>query len=92
MTWNYRVVHRRCGDTDTFTIHEVFYNGAGEITAMTEDPVEPMGESLQELKDDVELMLTALNHPVVVEGEVKYAPMEEDDGQEAKDPSQAVGH
>lgn len=42
ITWNYRVFQEPEGD---FTIREVFYNEAGEITGCTANPVEPFGET-----------------------------------------------
>ena len=48
MVWNYRVIeHKR-----VFYIHEVYYNDNGDICAMSEDPMQPHGTSLAELKRD----------------------------------------
>ena len=62
MTWNYRVFREANGD---YTIREVFYDDNGQITASTATPVEPMGESLEALAQDLEWFKAALNLPVL---------------------------
>ncbi|MBI5181481.1 MAG: hypothetical protein HZA06_01050 [Nitrospirae bacterium] len=72
MIWNYRVIeHDRF-----FAIHEVYYNDKGDITAISEDPMHPQGEALEELKNDMEYFLQAFNRPVLKKDEVKFALME----------------
>lgn len=72
MIWNYRVIeHDRF-----FAIHEVYYNDKGEITAISEDSVEPSGHTLKELKGDLEYFLQALNRPVLKKNEIAFAPMD----------------
>ena len=75
MTWDYRLIE----DKGIFRIHEVYYNEAGEITAISEDPVAPEGETLEELKDDLEYYFAALKNPVLKKDEIKFALMIEDD-------------
>ena len=75
MTWNYRVIE----DKEKFRIHEVYYNDAGEITAISEDPIVPEGETLEELKDGLEYYFAALESPVLKKDELKFASMIEDD-------------
>lgn len=75
MTWDYRVIE----DKEKFRIHEVYYNDAGEITAISEDPIVPEGETLEELKADLEYYFTALKIPVLKKDEIKFASMTEDD-------------
>ena len=48
MKWNYRVIESK----GVFRIHEVYYNEKKEITAISEDPIAPLGETLEELKGD----------------------------------------
>jgi hypothetical protein len=69
--WNYRVIEHG----DMFYIHEVYYNARGEITAISENPMHPCGESLDELNGDMELFLQALNRPVLKKEEIRFAPM-----------------
>ncbi len=75
MTWNYRVIE----DKEVFRIHEVYYNDAGEITAISEDPIVPQGETLEELKDDLEYYSAALKCPVLKKDEITFASMVGDD-------------
>lgn len=72
MIWNYRVIeHDRF-----FAIHEVYYNDKGDITAISEDPMEPSGQTLEELKGDLEYFLQALNKLVLKKNKIKFAPMD----------------
>lgn len=68
MYWNYRIIEKYHKDTDstTYHIHEVFYDSKGNIEAWTE-PIEPMGETLEELRSDMNLMLLAFEKPVLTE-------------------------
>ena len=51
MTWNYRVVHRVANGEDLYAIHEAYYEDDKPIS-LTEEAVNPQGETLDELKDD----------------------------------------
>ena len=75
MTWDYRVIE----DKENFRIHEVYYNDAGEITAISEDSIAPEGETLEELKDDLKYYFAALKRPVLKKDEIKFASMTGDD-------------
>ncbi len=77
MVWNYRVIEY----DRFFAIHEVYYNDKGDITAISEDQMHPQGETLKELKDDMEYFLQAFNRPVLKKDKIKFAPM---DGMENK--------
>lgn len=58
--WNYRVV-----EEDSFlSIHEVYYTDAGEIDGWT-DATHAGGESVKELRRELEMMLRALDKPVL---------------------------
>lgn len=74
MTWNYRVIFNK----DVFQIHEVYYNEAGEITAISQDPIAPVGETLEELQGDLEYYLHALKRPVLKMDEIVFVPMDKD--------------
>ena len=66
MFWNYRVIKKIHDDgTEIFAIHEVYYNEDEKPDLVTEDPCEPQGETLEELKDDCEWYQKALEHPVL---------------------------
>lgn len=63
--WNYRVLKRRSEYSNTYGIHEVFYNDEDGIESWTEHPVCPMGESVGELMDDIVHFLAAFSRPVL---------------------------
>jgi hypothetical protein len=62
MTWNYRVFREENGE---YVIREVFYREDGAISGCTENSVEPMGESLEELAADLAHFQRALTLPVL---------------------------
>lgn len=72
MTWNYRVLRKQYVESGItqYSIHEVYYDEDGEIKGWTADPVEPHGETLVELKEDLTCFIKALEKPVLVENEV----------------------
>jgi len=68
MTWNHRVLYHAPTDKNPdewFAIHEVYYDENGKPTMCTKEPVEPFGESLDELKEDMQWFLAALDKPVL---------------------------
>jgi len=69
--WNYRVVRKRheVEETVTFQIHEVYYNESGEIEAWSEHPVQPLGESVGELREDIRYFVSAFRKDVLEEFE-----------------------
>ena len=56
--WNYRVIRKRnvyIDPTDqkervnyTYAIHEAYYDKNGHVGAITQDPVEPFGENIED--------------------------------------------
>ena len=69
MTWDYRVVRKHHADTDTMTyqIHEVYYGENREIERWTKDPVKPLGETAEELREDIRYFLHAFRFPILEE-------------------------
>lgn len=73
MPWNYRVVKKivevktEVGPKEyvEFAIHEAYYNPDGSLHSLTEDQIEPYGETLEELKDSYALMGHAFEKPVL---------------------------
>jgi len=60
--WNHRVVQN---DKDgLLQIHEIYYNDNGEIWLWS-NPVTPSGETIDELKNDVEYFIAAFDKPVL---------------------------
>ena len=65
MSWNYRVIVQ----DGQFAIHEVFYNPDGSVAGVTEAPVFPRGEVLDELATDISRYTEALSRPVLRAGD-----------------------
>lgn len=62
--WNYRVLKKNIGSEVVYEIHECHYENDVCI-AVSEDPVQPMGESIQELKEELEYMMQAFSMEVI---------------------------
>ena len=70
MTWNYRVCKETYGNGTQnveigYSIREAYYNKNGGIWAVTERAKSPYGESIEEIKQCLELMRLALNKEVI---------------------------
>jgi hypothetical protein len=69
--WNYRVVRKRYVDPDTerssytYTIHEAYYDNSGHVGAVTQDPVQPFGENIEELRHSWIMMAEAFGLPIL---------------------------
>lgn len=68
-TWNHRIVRRvrkygDCWHTE-FAIHEAYYDEGGRPEHITKNPCEVWGESVEELRETFQLMLKALDAPVL---------------------------
>lgn len=69
--WNYRVVKRtyHAGDAsreeDEYGVYEAYYREDGSIYALSEDPVSPHGETMDEFRDSMEAYSAALEKPVL---------------------------
>jgi hypothetical protein len=75
ISWDYRVIEH----DGAFIIHEVHYNDKGDIISISEDPMGPSGETLEELKVDMEYFLQALDRPVLRKGEIEFAVMDDEE-------------
>jgi YD repeat-containing protein len=72
MSWNHRVVsYTDAEGTTHFGIHEVYYDESGRPTMYTESAMSPYGESLEELRIDLERMRAALEEPVLTDDDFK---------------------
>ena len=65
MTWNYRIVSEKAPEGEFLQLYEVYYDDDGKINGMTENPMKPYGESVEELQNDLEYMMEALKQPVL---------------------------
>lgn len=74
MSWNYRIVVENKGKEEEFwSIREVYYNKQGLIYAMTEESQSPIGEDMEELKEDFLHMQEAFHKDVIVLDNFKFA-------------------
>lgn len=70
MGWNYRVLKRTYplpnGESEIdYAIYEVYYNVNGEPNACSKNPMYIRGDSIEELKADLELYKQAFNKPIL---------------------------
>ncbi len=65
--WNYRVIRKHHPETDsiTYQVHEVYYREDGIIDCWTQEPVVPMGETAEELREDIRYFLHAFRRPIL---------------------------
>ncbi len=73
--WNYRVVRKKNNYIDpankkeridyTYAIHEAYYDENGYVGAITQDPVGPFGENIEELMHSWVMMAEAFGKPVL---------------------------
>jgi hypothetical protein len=61
MGWNYRIVKKG----GYLGVHGVYYGEHGNIQGMDQDPNAPTAETRAELRTKLELMLEALNKPIL---------------------------
>ena len=71
--WNYRVVK----NGEIYGIREVYYED-GEPFAYTTNNIEPMGESLDELAEDLKGMLKALTLEILEDGKIIKEELDKD--------------
>lgn len=82
--WNYRVIRKRHLDSDniSYQVYEVYYDDKGKVESWTENPVEPYGETAEELREDIRYFLQAFRRPILELKEenkkVSLLPDEED--------------
>ena len=74
-TWEYRVAervssHPQIGEVVWHEIIEVYYDDNGKLDA-TSDKICPAGDSVEDLREDLELMLLATSKPVITNEELK---------------------
>jgi hypothetical protein len=66
--WNYRIIRKSDSFVEggeMFGIHEVYYHDDGTPRTCTVDPVEPVGETRDELKDVFGMFRLAFDKPVL---------------------------
>jgi hypothetical protein len=73
--WNYRVVRKKNAKADainqkervryTYAIHEAYYDKNGHVGAITQAPIEPFGEDIEELRHAWVMMAEAFRLPIL---------------------------
>ena len=66
--WNYRIMRRKgyYGDGEVhYGIYEVYYADDGSVDGWTDRPMEPNGQTLDEIEGDMIYMKMAFDHPVL---------------------------
>ena len=69
MSWNYRVIrkttHMGSRSYYSYNIYEVYYDEKNRVTATSEDPICPSGETVMELIHDIYAMIRAFTQPIL---------------------------
>jgi hypothetical protein len=72
MTWNYRICFRPTNRAAGFNIHEVYYGEQGEIKLYTARPIEPWGDSPDELYTTLKMMMDSFDKDVLDLDDLDY--------------------
>lgn len=70
--WNHRVIKREIRGEVSFGIHEVYYGEDNVPHSYTTEPVEPYGDTLEELEKDLERFKLALKKPVLTKEDFPF--------------------
>ena len=70
MYWNYRIFktledYGNNHKSFLYSVHEVYYDDDGTISAWTEREISPYGETFDEISKSMEMMAIALSKPVL---------------------------
>lgn len=65
MSWNFRVLRRTVGHEVIYGIHEVYYDDAGTPRSCSSDAIEPYGDTVDDLRQELQHMVAALDEPVL---------------------------
>ncbi len=61
-----------------YHVHEIYYGEDGSIESWSKDPVAPMGETTEELREDIKYFIHAFRRPILeqneIEGRAKLIP------------------
>lgn len=64
-TWNYRVTHYEVDGESVYGIREVYYGEHGTVQGWSQSSMAPHGDTLDELREDVDHMRDAFDKPVL---------------------------
>lgn len=65
--WNYRVLQKEESSHPYYQIIEVYYDGDGKPFGWSQKPHTPIGNTPDDLKGEMELMMQAFGRPVLEE-------------------------
>lgn len=84
MSWNYRVMYHEEEDPNNnwYGVHEVFYTSEDKIWAWTENPIEPIGESKEEVLNILDTMKRDIENQEVLNYNMEPEGSLEDDYEE----------
>jgi hypothetical protein len=72
MTWNNRVIKR----DNKLGIHEVYYSENDEMISWTIDSIIPGGETIEDLKEELQRFMRASKKPILIERKDKFGNLE----------------
>ena len=71
--WNNRIVKHEKDDEVWYSVHEVFYSEGGGINGYTEDPITILGETVEDVKSQLKMMMKDIEkHEVIDASTVKF--------------------
>jgi hypothetical protein len=79
MSWNYRVVMQEANGYKSLGLREIYYNEDDSIFAMSREDEAPLGDDIEDLRGDLEIMMEALDKPVLVEKDIEFVDQEHND-------------
>jgi hypothetical protein len=65
--WNNRIVKHEKDDSVWYSVHEVFYNENGGINGYTEEPISIIGETVEEVKSQLEMIMKDIEKNEVID-------------------------
>ena len=65
--WNNRIVKHEKDDAVWYSVHEVFYNDNGGIKFYTENPITIFGETVEEVKSQLEMIMKDIEKHEVID-------------------------
>lgn len=74
--YDYRVVQHDCGEyfydrLEYYDIREIYYDDYGDIMGVSEDPIFPNGDTIDDLRKDLKLAQDALKKPILKYSDLK---------------------
>ena len=71
--WGNRIIKHEGDNAVWYSVHEVFYNENGGINGYTEDPIPILGETVEEVKSQLEMIMKDIEkHEVIDASTVKF--------------------